>query len=35
MKVDTQGMIRDLQRLIRQPSVSATGHGIEECAGIV
>lgn len=28
-------MVADLQRMIRQPSVSATGQGIEECARLV
>ena len=32
---DTDRMVSDLQRLIRQPSVSATGEGLEECAGMV
>lgn len=29
------GLIEDLQTLVRQPSVSATGHGIRECAELV
>ena len=29
---DTEGMVLDLQRMIRQPSVSARGEGLEECA---
>lgn len=29
------GMVRDLQELVRQPSVSATGEGLEDCAGMV
>ena len=33
--VDTARMVSNLQRLIRQPSVSATGEGIEECARLV
>lgn len=28
----TEGMVLDLQRMIRQPSVSARGEGLEECA---
>lgn len=32
---DMDGLISDLQALIRQPSVSATGEGIPECAGLV
>lgn len=33
--INKDRMIQTLQRLIRQPSVSATGEGIEECAGLV
>lgn len=29
---DTERMVLDLQRMIRQPSVSARGEGLEECA---
>ena len=34
-RVDTARMVANLQRLIKQPSVSATGEGIEECAALV
>ena len=34
-RVDTARMVADLQRLIKQPSVSATGEGIGECAALV
>ena len=32
---DMDGMVLGLQELVRQPSVSATGEGIEECARLV
>lgn len=32
---DAETMIADLQRLVRQPSVSATGEGLDECATLV
>lgn len=34
-RVDTAGMVAGLQRLIKQPSISSTGEGIEECAALV
>ena len=33
--IDTARMVANLQRLIKQPSISATGEGIEECAALV
>lgn len=33
--INTGRMVADLQRMIRQPSVSATGQGITECARLV
>lgn len=33
--IRTDRMVADLQRMIRQPSVSATGQGIAECARLV
>lgn len=35
MPVDVERIIADLQKMIKQPSVSATGEGIDECAQLV